>query len=208
MLKFNDSSGTSVTSVQHADLEKLEKLVKIGGGNIAMKELAEAGQDRVVYQLDKSNRHAQHCYDDAKNSKPIVAAVCQLFLAGNLYLQGDLQGWASQALEARDLMYGWLANQQNIPNPKMDVFEAFDFSSVKNFPRTTERWTSTESTAIPFHWSTYMLDENGTYKDQKNLVPFIDAELNGHKISMALDTGASDIFMSAGEAQKIQSSRW
>jgi len=92
-------------SVRLAELGRLQALGKTQG---AKGLLGQAGFYRVRGELERSSKAAQQCLQ-AVASEPAdsvkgVEYLCSATLAGNLLLQGDIAGWATQMLQVRTLL--------------------------------------------------------------------------------------------------------
>lgn len=102
--ELNDPYGYT-RSVRLAELANLQTLGKSPG---AKGKLGQAGFYRVRGELDRSSQAAKECLD-AVASEPAesvkgIRYLCSATLAGNLLIQGDIAGWATQMLQVRSLL--------------------------------------------------------------------------------------------------------
>lgn len=92
-------------SVRLAELTRLQTLGKAPG---VKGKLGQAGFYRVRGELDRSSQAAQECLkgvaSEPADSVKGVEYLCSATLAGNLLLQGDIAGWATQMLQVRTLL--------------------------------------------------------------------------------------------------------
>ncbi|MBK0011052.1 retropepsin-like aspartic protease [Stenotrophomonas sp. S41] len=84
---------------------ELTPLQAMGKGSSARGQLGRAGYFRVRGELDESSKAARLCLQAVANepadSTKGIEYLCSATLAGNLLMQGDIAGWATQMLRVR-----------------------------------------------------------------------------------------------------------
>jgi len=188
-VSMRDKAGV-MDALEAGDADALQRIV---GAQVKGAEFGKAARLRVLADFAGSTAQAKSCVEESAESRAAdefaLAATrmpCDLIVAGNDLLQGDIANWAKGILRVKEYLYPVIRAKAQVPNLGLDMIEGYQYDQVISWPRVTTTLRAGVSDELEVSWKAY---KKGPSKGDGE--PFVTVTVNGKPLSMMVDTGAS-----------------
>jgi hypothetical protein len=157
-VSMRDKAGV-MDALEAGDADALQRIVV---AQVKGAEFGKAARLRVLADIAGSMAQAKSCAEEAAGSRAAdafaVAATrmpCDLIVAGNDLLQGDIANWAKGVLRVKEYLYPVIRAKAQVPNLGLDIIEGYRYEQVISWPPVTTTLRAGISDELELSWKAY-----------------------------------------------------